>query len=535
MLPVGGYPSAVLGALRAANRNQETILATSDDPSDDELAQQASSHGLKVFRGPLHDVLARYYLASANLAEDDAVIRLTADNLLPDGQFAAELTEAFASTGKDYLSADSVLTGLPYGLDAEAFSVSALRRAHRQATEAFDREHVGPWIKRNCNSAVYRPRRADDSDFTYLRCTIDDEDDYRRIVCLFEDVRDPIRVRWQDLVQKLARLPGEPKFRVPYRVNTGRIRSRLVLGTAQLGMDYGAVNEQGRPSVEQAVAMVRKAIAHGVTALDTARAYGTSEEVIGTALKGAWASRVEVITKLDLSDLRADATTAQAGEGVDESIRRSCEALGSKRLQVLLLHRWQDRYSWHGAAWEHLLHLRAEGKISVLGASVYEPSEALEALADPTIEHLQIPMNVLDWRWEAAGIDRAALARPEVVVHARSALLQGVLAHPAKRWPEVDGLCAHECARILKELNTEFQRESVTDFCLAYVRSLPWVTSVVVGCETIEQLDENLRLFRTPELTQEQCVRARREIPRAPENFLNPSKWKVLHEPSAAR
>jgi aryl-alcohol dehydrogenase-like predicted oxidoreductase/spore coat polysaccharide biosynthesis protein SpsF (cytidylyltransferase family) len=535
LLPVAGYPSAVLATLRAANQRLETIFATSDDASDDELARQARGAGLTVFRGPLHDVLGRYYLASADLPEDSCVIRLTADNLIPDGQFVGELAAAFESAGADYVVADSLFTGLPYGLGGEAFSVAALRRAHREATLAGDREHVTPWIARHGSAAIYRPPCLGEADFSHLRCTIDDEEDYRRMLRLFDQVTDPVGVRWEDLMRKLASLPGEPKFRIPHRVIAGRAHSALTLGTAQLGMQYGAVNDHGKPSVEQSVAMVRRALAHGVTAIDTARGYGTAEEVLGEALRGAWASRVEVVTKVDLVGLAVDASAAQVRARVDESIQRSMTALGLSRLAVVLLHNWHDHDAWKGAAWKRLLQLREAGSIAVLGASVYETNEALEALQDPAIEHLQLPMNVLDWRWEAAGVDRAAASRPDVMVHARSALLQGVLAHPAGRWPVVDDFSAAECSRTLAKLAEEFGRESVTDLCLAYLRSLAWVSSVVVGCETMDQLEENLRLCRTPKLSAEQSEHLRRVLPRAPENFLNPAKWKTTHEQSARR
>jgi aryl-alcohol dehydrogenase-like predicted oxidoreductase len=142
---------------------------------------------------------------------------------------------------------------------------------------------------------------------------------------------------------------------------------------------------------------------------------------------------------------------------------------------------------------------------------------------------------VLDWRWEAEGVDRAIGARPDVVVHARSALLQGVLAHPPERWPGVDGFSADECWQTLRKLAADFGRESVTDLCMGYVRSLPWITSVVIGCENMRQLEENLRLSRAAKLTPKQCERLRRELPQAPENFLNPSKWKTLEKLSATR
>jgi aryl-alcohol dehydrogenase-like predicted oxidoreductase/spore coat polysaccharide biosynthesis protein SpsF (cytidylyltransferase family) len=535
LLPIAGYSSALLATLRAANQNHETIFATSDDASDDELVRLAEDAGLTVFRGPLHDVLGRYYLACAGLPEDCCVVRLTADNVVPDGRLVGELAAAFTASCADYIAADSESSGLPYGLGGEAFSVAALRRAHREAASVGDREHVTPWIARNGSTAVYRPQILGDADFSHLRCTIDDGEDYRRILRLFEQVADPVGVRWEDLMFKLAELPGEPRFRIPHRRIAGRAHSELTLGTAQLGMEYGAVNDHGKPSIEQGVAMVRRAIAHGVTAIDTARAYGTAEEVLGEALRGAWASRAEVITKVDLGEVPADASAAQVRTRVDESIQRSSAALGTSRLAVVLLHNWQDHDSWNGEAWQRLLELREAGSIAVLGASVYETGEALESLQDPAIEHLQIPMNVLDWRWEAAGVDRAALMRPDVVVHARSALLQGVLAHPASRWPVVEGFSAVDCSQRLSGLAEEFGRESVADLCLAYVRSLAWVTSVVVGCETMDQLEENLRLCRTPKLSAEQCGKLRRAMPKVPEKFLNPAKWKTTHEQSARR
>jgi len=52
------------------------------------------------------------------------------------------------------------------------------------------------------------------------------------------------------------------------------------------------------------------------------------------------------------------------------------------------------------------------------------PSEALEALSHEDVKHDSVPFNVLDWRWKAAGFDRACRNRDDVVVHGRSAFLQ---------------------------------------------------------------------------------------------------------------
>lgn len=531
MMPVGGYPSALLAMLRAANRGIETLVATSLEPADDALAGLLDAHGILVSRGPLHDVLARYALATAELPEDCVIARLTGDNVIPDGMLVQELVAAFARSNVDYLGQDSPQSHLPYGLGGEVFTVATLRRAHAHATSTYDREHVTPWIRRNCSISIHVPLALQAADLGHLRCTIDDEADYLRMCRLFEGVADPIQIGWFELAMKLAKLPGEPSFRVPYRVSSKGIHSELTLGTAQLGMNYGVANQAGQPVRKLAIQMVREAIAHGVTTLDTARNYGEAEEVLGDALSGAWRSRVEVITKLDpLASLCHDSDEKVVRAAVDESLRRSCAALRTDKLSTLLLHRPHHYRAWNGTVWNRLLELREEGMIGALGASVYQPQEALELLEDPAVQHLQIPFNVLDWRWKAGGVDRALAERPEVTVHGRSTLLQGLLPNPAVDWPfsaEYDGA---SCQRHLGAFASQCGRESVTDLCLAYVRSQRWITSVVVGCETLEQLKENLRLFCQPKLTGEQCAELESALPRAPEGLLNPSQWIPVHE-----
>jgi len=530
--PVAGYPSAVLAALRVGNTGLPVIAATSDDPSDDALAAAFREHGVRVFRGPTDDVLSRFYLATADLPEDCAVVRVTGDNLVHDGSFMQEMLAVFEKEKPEYLGGDPLRGRLPYGVGGEVFTVAVLRRAHANATSAHDREHVCPWMRRHCRSSEFAPASLEEKDYTHLRCTMDDDEDYQRILRLFEGIRDPVHAGWQELVEKLATLPGEPAFHVPRKYAQERFHSELTLGTAQLGMAYGIVNRSGKPAREDAIALVRRAIAHGVNALDTARSYGEAEQALGEALAGAWASRAAVVTKLDaLPGLAPDADAAAVRAAVDESVNASCRALGVSRLEVLLLHRWQHHDAWAGAAWEHLLELRERGRIGALGASVYEPREALAALADKAVRHLQIPMNVLDRRWKAAGVDRAIAERADVVVHARSIFLQGILVHPAERWPEISNYDAFSAARKLTALARRFGRESVADLCVAYVRSQSWITSLVLGCETMAQLDENLRLFLLPRLSHEQCGELEQTLRDSPEALLNPARWNSINEP----
>ena len=65
-----------------------------------------------------------------------------------------------------------------------------------------------------------------------------------------------------------------------------------------------------------------------------------------------------------------------------------------------------------GAVWERLIELLEDGTVLALGVSVQSPEEAIAALDDTDVQHLQLPFNLLDWRWRESGvIPRSARAR----------------------------------------------------------------------------------------------------------------------------
>ena len=58
------------------------------------------------------------------------------------------------------------------------------------------------------------------------------------------------------------------------------ITEKMVLGTAQFGMDYGIANASGKPSKKEVFSILDLAWGKGVTRFDTAPDYG-SEKVLG--------------------------------------------------------------------------------------------------------------------------------------------------------------------------------------------------------------------------------------------------------------
>ena len=307
-------------------------------------------------------------------------------------------------------------------------------------------------------------------------------------------------------------------------MGTSHTSAELVLGTAQLGMAYGAANRTGQPSARDAELILRSAVSAGVKWIDTAAAYGTAEQRIGAALLSA--KGVRIVTKLATLDEYSEETDAGTlRTAVMESVRRSCARLGLDRIECLLLHRAHHMTAHRGAVWNAVKQLRDEGVLYDLGVSVYSPNEALTALADRDVRHIQLPFNALDWRWRESGVLEALARRPGVTVHARSALLQGLLAGGEANWPRVEGIDPAELKARLRRLARDLGRDSPADLCLAYVRAQTWIDGVVVGRESLSQLALNLALFKRPALTADEIAAVDKALPHASESLLNPALW----------
>ncbi|MEM4360379.1 MAG: aldo/keto reductase [Candidatus Bilamarchaeaceae archaeon] len=315
--------------------------------------------------------------------------------------------------------------------------------------------------------------------------------------------------------------------RVPqYEIN-GKPHSTLVLGTSQLGMKYGWANTTGCPSEEEAILILKKAIELGVTHVDTARAYGESEQRIGLVMEKGYHNVLNIITKLDpLESLPLDAAEDWVRAAVDASVFHSCRDLRKPHLDVLLLHRASHLDNYRRSIWKRLCELKEQGVIGELGVSVQSLDEAKRALVNPDVRYIQIPFNILDRRWLEFDFQNLLKTRPDVIVHARSLLLQGVLTiEDPSEWPQVPRVEPLKIILKLRLLAKRFRRRDVIDLALAYARGQKWLHGFVVGVETVEQLIDIAKLMSTAPLTSEECKVVEDNIPGGPEMLVNPALW----------
>lgn len=201
LMTVAGMPLIELVARRASRTGFEVVVATSVEHYDDLIATHLARVGIRVVRGPLDDVLARFVDATSDMEPADTVVRLTGDNPVADADLVQELIDAMAVSGHVYGRVD--IDQVPEGLGAEVFSVEVLRQAAATSVDPYDHEHVTPWIRRTCGELLFAPK-ANPGDPAAYRCTTDCLHDYDRIARLFAGEADPVAVPWADIVARLV-------------------------------------------------------------------------------------------------------------------------------------------------------------------------------------------------------------------------------------------------------------------------------------------------------------------------------------------
>lgn len=183
LLPIMGLPMIVfmIQRLRASKRTDELVVAISNDPSDDALAQTLSEHCIQCVRGSLDDVLDRFYSA-AKQTQATHIVRLTGDCPLMDADLVDHALTELESGAIDYVL-NTLPPTFPDGLDVEAFTFQALERTWREASMRSEREHVTPYMRSPLSNLRVRSWTGC-SDASALRWTVDHADDYEYVLSL---------------------------------------------------------------------------------------------------------------------------------------------------------------------------------------------------------------------------------------------------------------------------------------------------------------------------------------------------------------
>ena len=192
--------------VRSANSIDKIVVATSTDPSDDELAGECAKRKVAVFRGSLHDVLDRFYRAAQTVPAEHFV-RVTGDCPLIDPEVMDQVVSFHLQGGYDY-SSNTIEPTFPDGLDVEVMTSEALRRSWQEAKLPSEREHVTPYLYGNLGR--FRIGSFKNAiDLSNHRWTVDDAQDLELVsriyAALYPAKRD---FGYRDVLELLGSHPG---------------------------------------------------------------------------------------------------------------------------------------------------------------------------------------------------------------------------------------------------------------------------------------------------------------------------------------
>lgn len=297
-------------------------------------------------------------------------------------------------------------------------------------------------------------------------------------------------------------------------------KMRLGLGTAQFGMDYGMANRRGLVPQAEVVEILQEASRTGVGLLDTAPAYGLSEEALGRALPAG--AGLAVVTKTP--EFRCAAITAEHARQLHQSFTTSLQRLGRPSIYGLLIHHADDLLGPGGELlMTAMTSLKARGLVQKVGVSVYTGEQIDRTLAAFPIDLIQVPINVFDQRLIEGGHLRR-LKAAGVEIHARSAFLQGLLVS------DPDSLPAHlqPARERLRAFRAEAARLGSTPAAAAlrFLAGVKELSAVICGVDQKGHLSQDAAALAKP-LTAEESNRFAVLSLRDPQ-IVDPSRWKAL-------
>jgi len=294
--------------------------------------------------------------------------------------------------------------------------------------------------------------------------------------------------------------------------NTGLFVSEICLGTMTFG-GQGMFKVVGELDLKGATGLVSRALEAGVNFLDTADVYsaGNSETLTGQALKDIGVKRSDVVIATKCYGRTGGGPNdmgASRGHIMD-AVARSLERLKTDHIDLYQIH-GNDVVTPVEETMRALYDLTRQGMVRYVGVSNWQAWKIMKALG-LSAQHGWARFETLQAYYSIAGRDLEREIVPllqdqKVGLMVWSPLAGGLLSgkfgpgsngpEGARRaafdFPPVNKDRAWACIDLMREIGHAHGGASVARVALAYVLAKPFVTTVIIGAKTMEQLDDNL-------------------------------------------
>ena len=253
------------------------------------------------------------------------------------------------------------------------------------------------------------------------------------------------------------------------------MKNKIILGTAQFGMDYGISNSKGKINFIEIIKILDFLKKKKLNFLDTASSYDLSESETGKYyLKSK--KKFNIITKYTLKN------KGDIFKQYEDSIKNL-----KYKPKVIMAHSYKDYLDKNFR--NNLFKLKKKFKINKVGVSIYNKPELYSIIKLKTPNIIQVPCNILDKRFISKDVVEL-VNKKKIEIHARSIFLQGLL---FKSKSEIIKKFK-DAKNVIKKLEKICIKHNLKlwELSLIWTYQKKEINKLIIGVDTQKQLQKNL-------------------------------------------
>ena len=259
-----------------------------------------------------------------------------------------------------------------------------------------------------------------------------------------------------------------------------KLKDKIIIGTAQFGLDYGIANSKGKMKTNEIKKIIKYARTNNIKNIDTAHAYGDSEQRLGNV----GIKNFNVIVKLPATN-----PTQPYDQWVKKSIHSSFKKLKINKADTVLVHnaKFLLDAKMGKKIYEELKKFKNKNIIKNIGVSIYSINDLKNIIKKFPMDVVLISLNIFDQRILNKKIINT-LKRKNIKIYTRSTFLQGLLLMSKNKIPTKFNRWEKKFDMWYREL--ENKKVSAYDACLDFVMKNKDVDKTLIGIDDFKQFKE---------------------------------------------
>ena len=259
-----------------------------------------------------------------------------------------------------------------------------------------------------------------------------------------------------------------------------KLKDKIIIGTAQFGLNYGIANSKGKMKTNEIKKIIKYARTNNIKNIDTAHAYGDSEQRLGNV----GIKNFNVIVKLPATN-----PTQPYDQWVKKSIHSSFKKLKINKADTVLVHnaKFLLDTKMGKKIYEELKKFKNKNIINNIGVSIYSISDLKNIIKKFPMDVVLISLNIFDQRILNKKIINT-LKRKNIKIYTRSTFLQGLLLMSKNKIPTKFNRWKKKFDIWFREL--ENKKVSAYDACLDFALKNKDVDKTLIGIDDFKQFKE---------------------------------------------